>query len=422
MNARVKALRKVSMETQPHIDLERAIIETEVYKKWEGKVSLPVLRAMVLKEYFSKKTLYLGEGELIVGEKGKDPQSSPTFPELTCHTIEDMYIMNDRAVVNYTVTKQDLKDQEEIIIPFWNGKSMRDKIIAGMTHEWKKCYAAGMFTEFMEQRGPGHTCGGKNVFTKGYAEYKEEIQAAIDALDFMNDIEAVEKKDELEAMLIDCDAVMILGQRYQKLLKAEAEKCEDPVRKAELEQMAANLDVVPAHAPQTYWQAIQLYWFTHLAVTSELNPWDAFSPGRLDQHLYPYYKKDVAAGILDDERALELLECLWVKFNNQPAPVKVGVTLKESGTYTDFANINTGGIKEDGTNGVNAVSYLILDCMDEMKLVQPNSNVQISKKTPHRFLKRACEISREGWGQPAFYNTMKHIYLPDTSISRRSSS
>ena len=119
MNARVKALRKVSMETQPHIDLERAIIETEVYKKWEGKVSLPVLRAMVLKEYFSKKTLYLGEGELIVGEKGKDPQSSPTFPELTCHTIEDMYIMNDRAVVNYTVTEQDLKDQEEIIIPFW---------------------------------------------------------------------------------------------------------------------------------------------------------------------------------------------------------------------------------------------------------------------------------------------------------------
>lgn len=405
MNARVKALRKVSMETQPHIDLERAKIETEVYKKWEDKVSLPVLRALVLKEYFERKTLYLGEGELIVGEKGKDPQSSPTFPELTCHTLEDMHIMNDRAVVNYSVTEQDLKDQEEIIIPYWEGKSMRDKLLASMTDEWKEAYAAGMFTEFMEQRGPGHTCGGKNVFTKGYAEYKLEIQAAIDALDFMNDPEALQKKDELEAMMIDCDAVMILGERYHKLLTEEAEKCTDPVRKAELVQMAKNLEVVPANRPQTYWQAIQLYWFTHLAVTTELNPWDAFSPGRLDQHLIPYYEKDVADGILDDERALELLECLWVKFNNQPAPVKVGVTLKESGTYTDFANINTGGIKEDGTNGVNAVSYLILDCMDEMRLVQPNSNVQISKKTPHRFLKRACEISREGWGQPAFYNT-----------------
>ena len=405
MNARIKALRKVSMETQPHIDLERALIETEVYKEWEDKVSLPVLRALVLKEYFSRKTLYLGEGELIVGEKGKDPQSSPTFPELTCHTLEDMHIMNDRKVVNYSVTEQDLKDQEDIIIPYWKGKSMRDKLLSSMTQEWRDCYAAGMFTEFMEQRGPGHTCGGKNVFTKGYAEYKEEIQEAINNLDFMNDPEALAKKDELEAMAIDCDAVMILGQRYHDLIKEEAAKCTDPVRKAELEQMAANLEVIPAHKPQTYWQAIQLYWFTHLAVTTELNPWDAFSPGRLDQHLIPYYEKDVEDGILDDERALELLECLWVKFNNQPAPVKVGVTLKESGTYTDFANINTGGIKEDGTNGVNAVSYLILDCMDEMKLVQPNSNVQISKKTPQRFLKRACEISRKGWGQPAFYNT-----------------
>lgn len=177
------------------------------------------------------------------------------------------------------------------------------------------------------------------------------------------------------------------------------------MRKQELLQIAANCDVVPAHAPQTYWQAIQMYWFVHLGVTTELNPWDAYSPGRLDQHLNPFYEKDTEAGILDDEKALELLECLWVKFNNQPAPPKVGITLKESSTYTDFANINTGGITPDGQNGVNEVSYLILDCMDEMKLLQPSSNVQISKKTPMKFLKRACEISRKGWGQPAFYNT-----------------
>ena len=162
---------------------------------------------------------------------------------------------------------------------------------------------------------------------------------------------------------------------------------------------------MPAHKPRTFWQAIQMYWFVHLCVTTELNPWDAYSPGRFDQHLNPFYKADTEAGILDDAHALELLECLWVKFNDQPAPPKVGVTLKESGTYTDFANINTGGITPDGEDGVNPVSYLILDCMDEMKLLQPSSNVQISRKTPRRFLKRACEISRKGWGQPAFYNT-----------------
>ena len=184
-----------------------------------------------------------------------------------------------------------------------------------------------------------------------------------------------------------------------------ARQTADPARRKELEQIAENCRVVPAHKPRTFWQAIQMYWFVHLCVTTELNPWDAYSPGRFDQHLNPFYKADTEAGILDDAHALELLECLWVKFNDQPAPPKVGVTLKESGTYTDFANINTGGITPDGEDGVNPVSYLILDCMDEMKLLQPSSNVQISRKTPRRFLKRACEISRKGWGQPAFYNT-----------------
>ena len=316
-----------------------------------------------------------------------------------------MKIMDARDLVSFKVTDEDIALQEKEIIPFWKGKSTREKLLARMTDEWKTAYAAGMFTEFMEQRGPGHTCGGDRIWTHGYLDYKQEIQDAIDRLDYMNDPEALDKFEELTAMSIDCDAICILGERYHKLALEKAAEEKDPQRKKELEQIAANCAVVPAHKPQTYWQALQAYWFTHLAVTTELNPWDAFSPGRLDQHLFPFYEADTEAGILDDEHALELLECLWVKFYNQSAPVKVGVTLKESGTYTDFANINTGGITPEGKNGVNAVSYLILDCMDEMQLVQPNSNVQISKKTPQKFLKRACEISRKGWGQPAFYNT-----------------
>ena len=320
-----------------------------------------------------------------------------------------MVVMSERELVSFKTTEEDRKLQAEEIIPYWTGRSMREKILARMTPEWHECYSAGMFTEFMEQRGPGHTCGGEQVFTTGYLDYKEKIQKTMDALDYINDSDAVNKCEELKAMDIACDAVIILGERYHKLALEMAEKETDETRKEELLQIAANLEVVPAHKPETYWQAIQLYWFTHLAVTTELNPWDAFSPGRLDQHLNPYYERDVEAGILDDERALELLECLWVKFYNQPAPVKVGITLKESATYTDFANINTGGVTPDGRNGVNNVSYLILDCMDEMKLVQPNSNVTISKKTPAKFLKRACEVSREGWGQPAFYNTEAQI-------------
>lgn len=409
MNERIQKLRELSVTTPVHIDLERAKIETDFYKENDGKYSIPVMRALVLKEYFSKKTLYLGDGELIIGEKGRDPQASPTFPELCCHSVEDMVVMSERELVSFHTTEEDRKLQAEEIIPYWTGRSMREKILARMTPEWHECYSAGMFTEFMEQRGPGHTCGGEQVFTTGYMDYKEKIHQTMESLDYINDPDAVNKCEELKAMDISCDAVIILGERYHKLALEMAQKETDETRKAELLQIAANLEVVPAHKPQTYWQAIQLYWFTHLAVTTELNPWDAFSPGRLDQHLNPYYERDVEAGILDDERALELLECLWVKFYNQPAPVKVGITLKESATYTDFANINTGGVTPDGRNGVNNVSYLILDCMDEMKLVQPNSNVTISKKTPAKFLKRACEVSRRGWGQPAFYNTEAQI-------------
>ncbi len=409
MNERIQRLREQSVTTPVHIDLERAKIETDFYKENDGKYSVPVMRALSLKEYFSKKTLYFGDDELILGEKGKDPQASPTFPELCCHSEEDMVVMSERDLVSFHTTEEDRELQKKEIIPFWSGRTIREKLLSRMTPEWRDCYEAGMFTEFMEQRGPGHTCGGEQVFTTGYLEYKEKIKKTMDELDWMNDPTASDKMEELKAMDICCDAVIILGERYHEMAveKAAAEK--DPKRKAELEQIAKNLEVVPAHHPETFWQAIQLYWFTHLAVTTELNPWDAFSPGRLDQHLIKYYTADVEAGILDDEHALELLECLWVKFYNQPAPVKVGITLKESATYTDFANINTGGVTPDGKDGVNNVSYLILDCMDDMKLVQPNSNVTISKKTPQKFLKRACEISRKGWGQPAFYNTEAQI-------------
>ncbi|MCI6467116.1 MAG: glycyl radical protein [Faecalicatena sp.] len=405
MNARIKSLRKLSLETPAHIDLERALSETETYKKYEGELSVPELRGQVLKDYFSTKTLYIGDGELIVGEKGDSPQAAPTFPELCCHTVEDMHVMNDRELINFKVKDEYYQIQEDVMIPYWEKRSMRSKILRQMTPEWKDAYEAGIFTEFMEQRGPGHTVGSVKIYEKGFLDYKEDIQKSIDSLDFMNDPEALDKKNELEGMKLACDAIMILGERYAAYARELAKKETDEKRKEELLQIAANCDVVPAHKPETYWQAIQMYWFVHLGVTSELNPWDAYSPGRLDQHLNPFYEKDVEEGRLDDEKALELLECLWVKFNNQPAPPKVGITLKESSTYTDFANLNTGGITPDGENGVNNVSYLILDCMDEMKLLQPSSNVQISRKTPQKFLKRACEISRKGWGQPAFYNT-----------------
>lgn len=405
MNERIKTLRKQSIEAKAFIDMERGKYFTEAYERYEGSVSIPELRALSLKYYFEHKTLYINELDLIVGEKGCAPQAAPTFPELCCHTVEDLQVMNDRKLISFRVDDDAFQLQEEEIIPYWEKRNIRHKIIEHMPSEWKTAYESGIFTEFMEQRGPGHTVGGEIIYQKGFSDYQIEIQKAIEELDFNSDMEALDKLDQLKAMSIACDAIMVLGDRYATYAKELAEQEKNETRKQELLQIAENCSVVPRHKPRNFWQALQMYWFVHLGVTSEINPWDAFSPGRLDQHLIPFYQQDIEIGIINRDKAKELLECLWIKFNNQPAPPKVGITLKESSTYTDFANINTGGITPDGRDGVNEVSYLILECMDEMKLLQPSSNVQISKKTPQKFLKEAIKIARKGWGQPAFYNT-----------------
>ncbi|CEN82373.1 trans-4-hydroxy-L-proline dehydratase [Paraclostridium sordellii] len=402
---RTKKLRKQSLDTQPFITIERARLMTEGYKKYEGSVEIPVLRALAFKHYMENRTLCINEGELIVGEKGDSPQSTPTYPELCCHTMEDLDIMDRRDIISFKVSDDVKKIHEEEIIPFWKNRQIRAKIVNSMEKEWLDCYENGVFTEFMEQRAPGHTVCGGEIYKKGFKDFKQEIIDEIEKLDFVNDKDAYDKKAQLEAMSIACDAIMIYGKRYAEYARELAQKETDENKKKDLLLIASNCDVVPANKPQTFHQAVQMYWFVHVGVTTELNIWDAFSPGRFDQHLNPFYENDINENRIDRDNAKEVLECLWVKFNNQPAPPKVGVTLKESGTYTDFANINTGGITEDGKDGVNDVSYIILDVMDEMKLLQPSSNVQISKKTPSKFLKRACEISRKGWGQPAFYNT-----------------
>src|SRR5699024_3989721 len=178
-----------------------------------------------------------------------------------------------------------------------------NRIISNVDQEWLDCYESGIFTEFMEQRAPGHTVGGNRFYQKGFAEFKEDIKNRIARLDFVNDTDAYNKKVDLEAMSIACDAMIVLGKRYAEKAREMAEVETDPKRKEELLLIAHNCDVVPAHKPETFHQAIQMYWFVHIGVTTELNIWDAFSPGRLDQHLNPFYEKDLEDGILDRDKA-----------------------------------------------------------------------------------------------------------------------
>ncbi|MFC6164271.1 trans-4-hydroxy-L-proline dehydratase [Lactiplantibacillus dongliensis] len=403
---RIQRLRQISeKECQPSISMERAVLMTEAYKKWEGHVSTPVLRGLAFKHIMEKRTLYLERGALIIGEKGDRPWAAPTFPELCCHTMEDFSNMNDRERVFFKVSDEDRRIQKEVIIPYWKDRAMMTKMNASLPEEWHNLFNAGLYTEFLQQRGPGHTVADGKIYQKGYLDFMADIDAEIEKIDFLKDLDAFNRREELKGMRLVCEGMVIFGQRYAQQARELAADETDPQWRAELLTLADVCDVVPAHAPTTFRQAIQMYWFTHIGVTVEMNNWDAYSPGKLDQHLEPFYKADIAAGRLTRDEAKELLENLWIQFNNQPAPPKVGITLKESATYTDFCNINTGALRADGTSGVSDVSYLILETMDEMKLLQPSSNVQISKKSPQHFLKEALKISRKGWGQPAFYNS-----------------
>ena len=405
MTPRVARLRKESFEAEPSISVERAVLVTEFYQENYGKYSLPVLRALNFKNLCEKKTIYIGRDELIVGERGPFPKAVSTFPELTCHSAEDLRILNSRQMTRYTVADEDIDVYKRDIIPYWQGRTMRERVFDQVPEDWKTAYTVGMFTEFMEQRAPGHTTLDGIIYEKGMLDFKTDIAASLANLDYLNDPEAAEKAEELKAMDISCDAAIIFAERHAVLAETLAHEETNPQRKAELEHIALTCRRVPAHAPRNFWEELQMYWFVHLGTITELNGWDAMSPGHLDQHLFPFYKTDLAEGTLNRELAKELLECFWVKVNNQPAPPKVGVTAQESGTYNDFTNINVGGVTRDGSDGINDVSYIMLEVIDEMHLLQPQANVQISQKSPNRFLREACRVIRKGYGYPSVFNT-----------------
>jgi len=404
MNERIQRLRKQSVETQESLSIERALITTRFYKENYGKYSEPVMRALNFLEICKLKTIYIGADELIVGERGPAPKSVPTFPELTCHSVDDFHVLNSRDQQRYTIPQEDIDTYEREVIPYWGGRTMRERIFSHVPHEWKAAYEAGVFTEFMEQRAPGHTTLDGKIYRKGMLDFKNEIEAYISKLDFLNDPEATDKLEELKAMDISCDAVIVFAERHADLAEKMAETENSPQRVKELQKIAKVCRRIPANAPQNLWEATQMYWFVHLGTITELNGWDAMNPGHFDQHLQPFYEKEIKEGALTRNEAKELISTFWIKVNNHPAPPKVGITARESGTFNDFTNINIGGIKPDGTDGVSEISYLILEIIEELHILQPGNSVHISKITPDKFLNAATKVIRQGHGYPSVFN------------------
>jgi len=406
MNKRIKKLRQQSLDSTATLSIERAQLLTDFYKSGAAdKVPVPVARALAFKYLLVNKMICINPGELIVGERGPFPKATPTYPEICTHSLDDFDILHNREKISFKIDENTRAVQTNEIIPFWSGRSIRDRIFTEMDKEWINAYRAGVFTEFQEQRAPGHTVLDDKIYYKGMLDFKCDIEQNLKNLDFQSDSETYDKKQQLQAMFITADALILYAERHADRLADLAASETDTTRKTELEIMSQICRRVPAHRPENFWEALQYYWFVHLGVITELNTWDSFNPGRLDRHLLPFYKNDLANGTLDENKARELLQSFWVKFNNQPAPPKVGVTAQESNTYTDFCLINLGGVDENGDDACNELTYMILDVIEEMRLLQPSSMVQISKKNRDKLLHRALKIIKTGYGQPSLFNT-----------------
>src|SRR5512145_1368577 len=260
---RVRRLRQQSLDAQETLSSEPAELLTRFYQQETGLTSEPVRRAKAFAYILEHKHIEIYPGELIVGEKGNAPKTAPTFPELCCHSLQDLDILDSREKTSFRVTPATRAAYERTVIPYWRGtlRSMRELILNEMTAEWKAAYEAGIFTEFMEQRAPGHTVLDDKIYHKGMLGFQAEIECHLAALDFLHDPEAYDKQQELRAMHIAARAIVRFAERYADLAAKQAEAESDPQRRLELEKIARVCRNVPARAPVDFQEALQYYWF-----------------------------------------------------------------------------------------------------------------------------------------------------------------
>lgn len=394
-------MRNRSINSEPEILAERAVLITEAYQQTES-FSPPMRRALVLKHLLEHMTIVINEDELIAGEKTTKYRGSPLYPEQYCMTLEELESVEKREHAPFRVSNETKRILTGRVIPHWKHKTMYDRIMSVMDEKWKKALENDVFTEYMISRAPGHVNLDGKVINRGLLGLKEDVAHSLENVDYSS-LDCYRKSQELEAMEVSIDAAITFAERHATKALELAGKEKDPQRKEELERIAEICRRVPAYPARNFHEALQSYWFVHLITLLEVNNW-AIGPGRFDLYMYPFYQRDIENQSMTRDEAKELLECLWVKFNNTVAPAKETKTAGMSATYNDFALLNIGGLNEDGQDAVNELSYLLLDVIKEMKLIQPNSIVLISEKTPKEFVTRVMEVVKEGFGQPAIFN------------------
>lgn len=413
MNERVSKIRQQLQESIPSVDIVRARVYTKVHREWRA---LPLItrNALALKELFETIPIAIHEDELIVGAPTVERRAAQVFPEVQAGWLADeLEGLGTREWDPLALTPEDRRELEETIIPFWQGHTINERIFHQLGDDTKNFLYMNpdeyprkpscLVDNFsLLEKGIGTTVPNyKVMLEKGAKALLAEAVEARSKLD-PTDTENIDKIVFYEAAETVLKAFMRLAERYADLALALAAEEERPGRRAELLEIARICRKVPAEPSDSFHEALQSFWFTHMAVRIDLSG-HSLSPGRFDQYMRPYYENDASLGETKKERALELLELLYLKFSELMLLVSTPTSRHYAGV-PQWQNLNVGGVKPDGTDATNDLSYLCIEAMSDLAIVQPDISIRVHEHTPEKLLLAACRLSRQGTGHPKYYN------------------
>lgn len=402
VTSRVQKLLNDLAGVERELCTERISLITESYKETEGEPII-IRRAKGLKKVLENMTVRIYDGELIVGNQASNRRFGPLYPEMAWKWIEDELDTLPKRAESFQVPPEK-KEAIKELLKYWHGKSVREKIFLALPDNLKEAVKDAVFSEDLHlSKGTGHfIVDYEKVLRFGLKKVIEEARGKIESLDIAKNPEDYKKYNFLQAVIIACDAAIAFAGRFAQKAEVMAKEEKDPDRQKELERIAQTCRIVPGNPAGNLQEALQSFWFIQLIPHID-NDGTAISPGRFDRYIYPFYKYDIENKKIDIEAAQELIDCIWVKFN-EILQIWPEEDTKYFGGFPISQNLTIGGLDEQRHDITNDISYMCLNATERLRLPQPALSVRIHNNTPGDFLKRVCETIKVGTGMPAVYN------------------
>lgn len=386
----------------PEIEADRAVLLTESYIQTE-KEPIITRRAKAFEHILKYIPIVIRENELIVGSATKAPRGCQVFPEYSYNWLEQEFETVATRSADPFYISENTKETLHKVYQYWNGKTTSELAFSYMVPEARQAIDHNIFTPGNYfYNGIGHvTVAYDKVLAVGYEGILQEAKNALEKLQ-VSDMDYAKRSCFLEAVIRSCEAVILYAKRYAELALEEANQSKDPVRQAELKQIAKNCERVPRFGATSFYEACQSFWFIQMLLQVESSG-HSISPGRFDQYMYPYYEADLKAGKITREFAQELIDCIWVKLNDLNK-VRDAASAEGFAGYSLFQNLIVGGQNSEGMDATNDLSFLCIEASMHVMLPQPSLSVRIWNKTPHELFIKAAKLTRTGIGLPAYYN------------------